>query len=357
MRNVLLIEDNPDDLAHIAGMIEDASDDIKVHAVTTGKEAMDYFIENKPQCSIVDYRLETEDGLTILAEMKRLSPFHPVIMMTGQGNEELAATSIKQGASDYLIKQRLTKPFLLNIIDNAVSRSVMEEKIAEQEDARKQFLSVLVHDLRGPLRNIGQLGAVAMQDVSSGDATDLNEILESQSALTQRATALIDTLESYALLDTEVTFSPVSLKETAEMASDNLGLFLRERQATITIDQLPTITGHETQLIQLFQNLIQNAIKYNETTQPTVTIEQHDSVTVVVSDNGIGIPEIHRQTIFEPLKRLWAADKYEGTGIGLATCRKIVLRHQGDIWCTSSEGEGSKFYIRFQPARNDLAAA
>ena len=348
MKKILLIEDNPDDRMQIAGMIHDASANITVHAVGNGEEAMDYFEEHRPHCSIVDYRLEAEDGLTILRQIKSLSPHHPVIMMTAQGHEELAATSIKEGAADYLIKQRLTKPFLTTVIDNAINRACLEEKIAEQEQSRRQFLGILVQDLRAPLKNIQQLGDIAMQNASSGDLTKMTEALESQSTLLHRATNLINTLESYALLDGSVTFSPVSLQTVAEQATDNLRVFIDEQQATVVIDKLPNVIGHQVQLIQLFQNLIQNGLKYNESTQPTVTIKQEDRFTVVVSDNGIGIPEEHGQSVFEPLLRLWSADEYDGTGIGLSMCKKIVERHQGKIWYTSSEGKGSKFHVRLQ---------
>ena len=137
------------------------------------------------------------------------------------------------------------------------------------------------------------------------------------------------TLESYALLDGSVTFSAVALNKSIEAATENLDGYIHEQKAQVVIGQLPVVTGHHVQLTQLFQNLIQNGLKYNESVQPTVTIEQVDSITVAVSDNGIGVPEKHRSTIFEPLQRLWSADEYEGTGIGLATCKKIVTRHQG----------------------------
>ena len=357
MKTILLVEDNVDDRMYIAEMIRDASASTDVHAVGTGEEAMEFFQHHKPHCSIVDYRLEAEDGLTILKEMKSLSPYHPVIMMTGQGNEQLAATSIKEGATDYLIKQNLTEAFLKTIIDNAIRRSSLEERVAEQEDDRRKFLSILVHDLRAPLRNIELLSDVAIQDASSGDLDALAEILERQSSLARRANNLISTLETYALLDGSVLFSDVSLNKSIEAAKENLDGYIHEQQALVVIGQLPVVTGHHVQLTQLFQNLIQNGLKYNESTQPTVTIEQVDSITVVVSDNGIGVPEKHRSTIFEPLNRLWSADEYEGSGIGLATCKKIVARHQGEIWCTSKEGGGSNFYVRLQAVSSIPAAA
>jgi len=105
-RRVLLVEDNDDDREHIAYMIRGGFGDADVKAVATGTEALDHFQSHDVDCVILDYRLEAEDGLTILAEMKSRKPYCPVIMLTGQGNEEVAAKSIKVGAADYLIKQR-----------------------------------------------------------------------------------------------------------------------------------------------------------------------------------------------------------------------------------------------------------
>ena len=348
MKKILLIEDNPDDLMHIAEMIRNSGVNVVVYAVCTGEEAMHHLIEHKPHCTIIDYRLEAEDGLTILVEMKRLSPFHPVIMMTGQGNEELAATSIKEGASDYVIKQHLTELFLKNTIDNAISRSALEEKVAEQEEDRRRFLGILVHDLRGPLKNIELLSDAAIEDAASGDFNEMSVALVSQKKMAKRAADLINTLEKYALLNAKVTFSSVSLTDIAEAAKENISFSISKQKATVIVGRLPTVTGHHAQLTQLFQNLIENGLKYNESIQPTVTMEQEDNATVVISDNGIGIPEKQWRTIFEPLKRLWGVDQYEGTGIGLATCKRIVERHDGVIWCTSAEGEGSRFYVRFK---------
>ena len=347
MRNVLLVEDNPDDRLHIAGMIRDACLNIDVHAVDTGEEAIQYFKEHEPHCSIVDYRLEVEDGLDILKEMKEISPCLPVIMMTGQGDEDLAATSIKEGAADYLIKQNLTELHLKSSIENAISRSLLEKKIAEQDDERKNFLNILVHDLRAPLRYIQHLSENAIEDAANGEYDEMTKALKTQNKMAERASNFISTLESYALLDGDVTYNKVSLVKIVEQAKENLEGSISEKHGQVVIGQLPVVTAHEPQLIQLFQNLIQNGLKYNESTQPTITIEQKDNGIVVVRDNGIGIPEIQLERVFDPLKRLWSMEKYEGTGLGLATCQKIMARHKGKIWCTSTEGCGSEFHVRF----------
>lgn len=276
-------------------------------------------------------------------------------MLTGQGNEEIAAQSIKVGASDYLVKQRLTETYLRTAIENAISRAALEAKVAEQEVQRRQFLNILVHDLRAPLNNVRSLGKMVSDEADAGDLDGMKDVLAIQNNVARRADELISTLETYALLDGDVRFEPVSLKDVAEAAKDNLAGTLAERGAEVEIAELPKIIGHATQLTQLLQNLIQNGLKYNESDAPRIVIrsenESDGSVVLVVSDNGIGIPEKYLQTIFAPLKRLWGNNKYEGTGLGLAICQKIVERHCGSIWCTSTMDQGSQFHIKLPRAK------
>lgn len=349
-RRILLVEDSEDDRAHIVHMIQCAFGGTAVKDVATGTEAIDYFRTNVVDCVILDYRLEVEDGLTILGEMKSSRSNCPVIMLTGQGDQEIAVKSIKAGAADYLIKQRLTETYLMLAIEKAISRSVLEAKVADQEAERKQFLNILVHDMRAPLRNISLLGRIALEESENGDVSKLRGVIDAQRILANRATALINTLEDYALLDRKISFHTVSLVDIVKAACDNLAAAIADRHAIIDIEELPMIDGHEPMLIQLLQNLIHNGLKYNESQNPRIGIESEstsdENIVFTVKDNGIGIPEECFAKIFSPLERLWGHDRYEGTGLGLALCQKIVQRHGGKIWCTSIEGEGSQFHVR-----------
>lgn len=198
-RAVLLVEDNDDDRDNIEQMIIGLDGGYSVAAFATGTQTLAHFNKYGADCIILDYRLEIEDGLDILIKLKKISPFVPVIMLTGQGNEEIAAQSIKVGAADYLIKQRLNTTYLHTAIDNAISRAALEAKIADQQVEQRRFLATLVHDLRAPLRNVRQLGQLAVDEAQGGDLEELQKLLRSQSSVAHRATELIDTLETYAL--------------------------------------------------------------------------------------------------------------------------------------------------------------
>jgi signal transduction histidine kinase len=130
---------------------------------------------------------------------------------------------------------------------------------------------------------------------------------------------------------------------------------IEESDATITADELPTVRGDESQLIQLFQNLLNNAIKYTGDAPPRVHVsaERTDNKWMIaVEDDGIGMTPEETERVFQIFERLHSRESYSGTGIGLAVCRKIVERHGGDIRIESERGDGSTFYVTL-PAVND----
>ena len=163
-----------------------------------------------------------------------------------------------------------------------------------------------------------------------------------------RMTALIRDLLDYAKVGTKgKPFAPVDLSAIAEEAKSNLQVAIQESDTVITVDPLPTVSADMGQMRQLFQNVIGNAVKFRvEGRHPKIHIgvRSHECGWLLqVSDNGIGIEpgEIHK--LFEVFQRLHERDKYAGTGIGLAICKRIVELHGGRIWVESELGKGSTF--------------
>jgi signal transduction histidine kinase len=140
----------------------------------------------------------------------------------------------------------------------------------------------------------------------------------------------------------------ISVEAILGRAMANLQLMIEETHAEITHDSLPVLTAHPTQLIQVFQNLISNAIKYrNQNAEPRIHVSaasNSEQWVICVRDNGIGIAPEHHERIFAPLKRLHGRE-IPGFGIGLATCRKLVEHHGGRMWVESEVGVGSAFYF------------
>jgi light-regulated signal transduction histidine kinase (bacteriophytochrome) len=169
---------------------------------------------------------------------------------------------------------------------------------------------------------------------------------------------LINDLLGYSRVTTKAQpFKPTNLATIASEVIGDLETRIDETDAKVVVGELPTIDADELQMRQLFQNLISNALKFRKPdTPPKVEISsdvsEGDAVRIFVKDNGIGFDEKYLDRIFTPFQRLHARNEYEGTGIGLAVCRKIVERHGGTLTATSTAGEGSTF-IATLPQRHN----
>ena len=209
------------------------------------------------------------------------------------------------------------------------------------------FAHVASHDLQEPLRTLTAFGDLLPKDLGQSlperAAQDLGFIADA----TKRMQTLIrDLLELSRAGRGAKKREKVSLNECVDQALEVLALRVKETEARISHDELPDVWGDSTLLTQLYQNLIGNALKFIGDQSPIIrlTFEEREGEQILgVKDNGIGIDPKYAQEIFKPFRRLYGRAEYEGSGIGLAICRKIVERHGGRIWVDSELGKGAHF--------------
>jgi hypothetical protein len=219
----------------------------------------------------------------------------------------------------------------------------------------EQFAYIASHDLQEPLRAVA--GTVQLLQHHYGDRLDTraNEFIQHAVEGATRMQTLIDDLLTLSRVGTRS--QPVQSTNCAAVLTTvlaNLTLTIAESGAVITHDPLPTVMADATQLSQLFQNLIGNAIKFRRDDTPVIHIqvEQKDNETLfAVCDNGIGIEAQYLERVFGVFQRLHTRREYPGTGIGLAICKKIIERHGGCIWVESELGQGSTFYFTLPDGR------
>ena len=237
----------------------------------------------------------------------------------------------------------------------------LEETIdrLEQSNAElKQFTYVAYHDLQEPLRMIS--GHLTLLEAEYGDELDeeAKESIDHAVTGAMRMKRLIDDLLEFSRVETgHLEFEPVDAERALERALENLSVSIDEREATVTYDELPTVAGDEDQLVQLFQNLVSNAVQYSEG-EPTVHIsatesEDEDKYVFTVEDDGVGIPEYQQGKIFDLFTRGERTEGDSRTGIGLAVCKRITEAHGGEIWVDSEPGEGSTFFVAFPKSDDD----
>lgn len=239
-------------------------------------------------------------------------------------------------------------------LTNITDRKRAEEELARQAQELvrsnadlQQFAYVTSHDLQEPLRTIASYAQLLRRRYESQLGTDADEFIGFMVGGVQRMKDLIDALLTFArVVNVETSpFVPVALDGAVQWACMNLQIIIEESKAEVTHDPLPTVNADQVLMVQLFQNLISNALKYRSQSPPLVHISaarvDRDWI-VSIRDNGIGIDPQYHDRIFGVFKRLHGRE-IPGTGIGLAICQRILQKHAGKIWVESKPGAGSVF--------------
>lgn len=228
----------------------------------------------------------------------------------------------------------------------------LRETIKKLENSNKeleQFAYVASHDLQEPLRMVSSFSQLLERKCEDQLDEDSLEYIEFIVDGAHRMKDLIDDLLAFSRLKTKAEpFELVNMETTLNIVLSNLERTITETKAQVTHDTLPDVMGDPSQIIQLLQNLISNALKFHDDHPPQINISVEavdDMWKIGISDKGIGIPEQHHEKIFEVFRRLHTLEEYPGTGIGLAICKRIVARHNGRIWLKSEIGKGTTFYF------------
>ena len=224
----------------------------------------------------------------------------------------------------------------------------LNEELLRSNKELEQFAYVASHDLQEPLRMVSSFTQLLAQRYKDKLDNNAQEFIQFAVEGASRMQVMINDLLDYSRIGTRgKEFSNVDIHDVLGRVVSNLQLKIQEKNALITNDEVPVIVADEGQMIQLFQNLIWNALKFCKTS-PRIHIsakEGQNNYLFSVKDNGIGIETQYFERIFQIFQRLHPKDQYGGTGIGLPICKRIVDRHGGEIWVESKPGKGSVFYF------------
>ncbi len=229
------------------------------------------------------------------------------------------------------------------------ARKEAENKMNELNTELERFAYLASHDLKEPLRTISSFTKLFREEYYQDFDANANQYLEFIENASRRMITLTDDLLIYSQLDNKsLNFQPVDLNILLSEILEDLRQHIKEKNAVIKYPNLPVIVCDMVQIRQLFQNLISNSLKYQDNKNPQIDIDFETKRThyqFYIKDNGIGIETKHHKKIFEVFKRLHGQNDYDGTGIGLANCKRIVDNHKGNIWVKSSLGKGATFYF------------
>jgi PAS domain S-box-containing protein len=241
---------------------------------------------------------------------------------------------------------------VLDISERKRAEQELKKTLADLERSNKeleQFAYVASHDLQEPLRMVSSYTQLLARRYKDKLDQDANEFIDFAVDGANRMQRLINDLLMYSRVSTRgQPPEPVDTFSALGQAIANLGMAIDDNHAMISNDELPVVMADESQIVQVFQNLIANGIKFHGTEAPRIHIsaaEKGNEWVFSVRDNGIGIAPEYHSRLFVIFQRLHGHDQYPGTGIGLAVCKRIVERHGGRIWVESEADKGSTFYF------------
>ena len=368
---VLLIEDAPADAEIEIAELRRAGFDVAPDVVDTREQVRDRLGKDSYDIILADYSLPNFRGMDALDIVREKNLTTPLILVTGALNSETAVECVKQGAMDYVLKDHLARlPIAvrraLEDIRLRQERARAQEQLANkvEELARsncdlEQFAYVASHDLQEPLRMVAAYTQLLSERYQGKLDSAADRYISYAVEGATRMQALLEDLLTFSRVGRNGAIAgPTDVNSAVDEVLKNLALALKEHSVTVTCNPLPTIFADRFQIVQLFQNLLGNAIKFRAKRNPRVTIsaEQKGREWLFsVFDNGIGIAEEHKDLVFKIFQRLHTRTEYSGNGVGLAICKKIVEHNGGRIWVESELGRGSNFRFTFPVTVADKA--
>jgi len=332
-----------------------------IETVENGEKGLSLTKKLKPDLILLDLKMPGMSGNEVLKRIKEFDPRIIIIIITGYATVESAVDSMKQGVYEYL-----PKPFTPKELRKIVQHGLLRRKCLmeadrlrnEKEKMRKNFVSLVTHELRSPLSAVQQ----NLMTITGGMMGEIpKSVMDTLERLSERIKALIhlinDWLDFSKMESGEVAIERKSV-DLKKILTDIIDLFessAEKQEITLRLDASQdnyTIYGNAQTLEMLFSNLINNAIKYNcQGGSVTISMEKKDTtIQVAVEDTGIGIPEDKLPLIFEQFYRIKDKSMVEGSGLGLSIVKKIIDLHQGNIEVSSKEGKGTTFILKLPTA-------
>jgi signal transduction histidine kinase len=355
----LLVEDNALDAALVLRALYKEGFDVTADVVQDEPAFMKALSDHPPEVVLADYNLPTWKGMEVLTVLRRQSLDIPMILVSGALGDVTAVECIKQGATDYVLKDGLAR--LPEVIRRALRekhernlRHQVEEDLARKVDelARsnadlEQFAYIASHDLQEPLRMVAAYTQLLSERYTGKLDEDADKFLGYASEGALRMQVLIKDLLAFSRVGRNcATRVEVDCNEVMKEVFQSLTPAIQESGAVVNCAELPKVWADRTQMAQVFQNLIGNAIKFREKAPPVVFVEAEKADQqwlFSVKDNGIGIAPEYAENIFVAFQRLHARTEYAGNGIGLAIVKKTIELYGGKIWVESEPGAGSTF--------------
>ena len=363
---VLLIEDNRAQARLIREQLSDVkSFSFEMDLADRLSEGLSQLENGDLAGVLLDLSLPDSQGLETLDAVRAKAPDVAVVVLTGLNDEALGAEAVRKGAQDYLVKGAADGELIARALSYAIGRRQLatelessrltqlgqqgrlNRQLADRNRELEEFAYVASHDLQEPLCKLITFGGLLRRDLGDDLPERAGRHLDFITDAAGRMQTLVQDLLALSRAGkSDSRRQLVAMDACIDKALDTLQMALESKGAEIHRDPLPELWCDPAMVTQIYQNLIGNALKFVADNRPAIrlTAEQDGARWVLgVADNGIGIKPEYGEQIFQAFQRLHGRGEYEGSGIGLAVCRKAVEHHGGKIWVESELGRGAHF--------------
>jgi signal transduction histidine kinase len=381
--NILLVDDKAENLVALETILE--APQYHLVRATSGQEALLALLAQDFAVIVLDVQMPEMSGIELaqIVRSRKKTQHIPILFLTAHGDER-AVAGYEAGGVDFLIKP-LQPPVLRSKVavfadlyrtSNALREEIGERRLAEERIRQlndelserveqlgvanaelESFSYTVSHDLRAPLRQVSGFAALLKQAVRSASQAEADEYVQLIEDAVTRMGGLIDDLLSFSRMGrVELKRSAVDLASLVAQVRQTLGPAAAGREIRWSVGELPEVQGDPAMLRQVLASLLDNAVKF---TRPRASAEieigarrEGDHFVLFVRDNGVGFDPRHADKLFGVFQRLHTRAEFEGSGIGLASVRRIIQRHGGHTWAQSVLGEGTAVYFSLPATGN-----
>ncbi len=347
---ILLVDDTPE---HIEAAVSVLRRSFKVRIASKGSTALKLVEQHKPDIILLDVYMPEMDGFEVCRTIKGNKDFCsvPVIFLTSSDDEESIKKGFELGAQDYV-----TKPFniseLLARVNTHIQLKQQAEFLKEANSELESFCYTVSHDLKAPLLSLNKLTEYLGDDYADRLDGDGMELL---AAIREKSTEVIDIvdhlLEFSRMCEMKMEKEIISLEKVFFEAYSELIGNEPQRLVEFKVQKLPHINGDSVMIKLLVSNILSNSLKYTRRKEKAVIevtfSESENEYVVSVRDNGAGFNMMYSSRLFGVFQRLHSQTEFEGSGIGLAICQRILKRHNGRAWMTGEVDKGASFNFTF----------
>ncbi len=390
--SILIVDDDEVDRMAVQRSLRKVGVKLEVTEAEDCHSAITLLNKNTFDCVFLDFRLPDQNGLELVKQVRSLNIKVPLIVLTGQGDEQIAVDLMKAGASDYLSKSWVSPERLWQVLRNAVrihqaemeaelankrlweSNELLRRKNRELERQRKQierqnrklaeasrlksqFLATMSHELRTPMNAIMGFSQLLLRQYPDPLAPQQLDMVQRIFNNAQHLLTMLNDVLDFSKIEAghfQLEPTEFNLTQLVKLTAQELRSLAVEKQLTLEVNinlEEPMIINDQNSIRQILVNLISNAIKFTDSGGVWINVEEqaNDRLTIAVKDTGIGIAPDHLQEIFEAFRQINQTNtrKHYGTGLGLAIVDSLVKLMHGQVTVDSELGDGSIFKVEF----------